>query len=255
MKILPLVITSFLAYGCAAKKIAAENADYFIERQIEKRLPLYSFQKKELSQDVNAFLNSQKETTQQALPLLSIEFDAAKTDQRYDELETVYNKYVASFSQLISKYQAQLDQKQQKEFEETLKKENKDLAKASNDDRLEKFQDRFKTLFGSISPEQVKMIKSYKSQITERHESRLDRRKKLHVRFSEIYQMDLSPSDRVESFVTAYTDYQKSYAYALKNKEMIRQMIPTLSQKQKVFFDEKIKDFKEILSYYLAAEY
>lgn len=256
MKFLPLLLTATLSFGCAAKKMAAQNADIILESQMEKRLPLYSEQKKALSKDVDKFLNDQKAFAEETLPLItSIELDVSKVDQQYDKLNALYRKLALNFSGLMSKYMAPLDEKQQKQFTETLTGENEKLAQVGGTERMERVYDRFETLFGSVAEDQKKLLKARKDHFIERDELRLKRREKLHAQFKEIYNKDLSPEDRQKYFLGAFNDYQDSYPDSPKNKEIIKEIIPTLSKSQKETFKEKINDLKQILTYYLDTDY
>ncbi|MBA2404023.1 MAG: hypothetical protein H0V66_04560 [Bdellovibrionales bacterium] len=256
MKLATLVLTAFLGFGCAAKKMAAQNADVLLENQIEKKLPLYSDQKKQLKSDVDKFLNDQKPLSKEAIKLItSIELDAYKIDQQYDALNAIYSKLALNFTKVMSKYMSMLDEKQQKEFNEKLDEENKTLAKSKTEDRIEKLEDRFETLFGSISDKQKELLAKQKSHISERHKIRVERREKLHEKFKEIFEMDLSREAKIDYFVEAFSNYQKNYPEAPKNKEIIKSIIPTLSAEQKEFFEEKTNDLKEIINYYLETDY
>jgi hypothetical protein len=65
-----LIIMMLLTVSCIAKKIAVQHTDTLLEHQITKRLPLYSDQKKKLSEDVDKFLNDHKPVVRDMLPLL-----------------------------------------------------------------------------------------------------------------------------------------------------------------------------------------
>ena len=253
---LPILMTAFLGYSCAAKKMAAQHADLLVENQIEKRLPLYSAQKRALAQDVNLFMTEQKEVTKDALPALrSIEMDVSKIDSQYDRLEQIYRKLAINFSKLMSKYMGQLDEKQQKGFHEHLNAENAALARVEGKARMEKIFDRFETILGSISEKQKAILEEYKPYLDERYANRLKRREALHTKFKEIYQMDLSPEGKSNYFVDAFSQYQNTYPESAKNKEIIKQLIPTLSIAQKADLNKRVKDLEEIIGYYLATDY
>jgi hypothetical protein len=256
MKVLPILMSAFLGYSCAAKKMAAQNADLMIEHQIEKRIPLYSAQKSALSKDVNVFLTEQKVITQEALPALkSIELDVKKIDQQYDKLDLAYRKLAFNFGKLMSKYMGPLDEKQQKDFHENLRMENATIARVSSEDRMEKLFDRIETLLGTISDKQKEILISHKPYLDERQANRLKRREALHAKFKEIYQMDLSAEAKTNYFVDAFSQYQSSYPETAMNKEIIKQFLPTLSATQKEVFNKRVKDLQEILGYYLATDY
>jgi hypothetical protein len=256
MKLTLLLILSFIGYGCAAKKMAAKNADVMLEYQIEKRLPLYAAQKTQLSKDVNKFLNEQKSFAKEAIPVItSIQLDVNKVDTQYDYLDSLYRKLALNFSKLMSKYMAPLDETQQKEFGEKLEAENQSLTRSRPDDRIDKIYDRFETLFGTISDKQKKIFENEKSYIEERHKIRLSRREKLHDKFMAIYKMDLSNESRAKYFYEAFAEYQNNYPESPKNKELIKSIIPTLTAQQRQVFEDKTNDLKEILNYYLDTHY
>lgn len=256
MRILPILMTAFLGYSCAAKKMAAQNADLMLEHQIEKRIPLYSAQKSALAKDVNTFLTEQKALTKEVLPVLkTIELEPSKIDQQYDKLDSTYRKLAFNFAKLMSKYMGPLDEKQQKEFHENLRLENSKMAKVSSEDRMEKLYDRLETLLGTISDKQKDILLDHKPYLDERQANRLKRREALHAKFKEIYQMDLSAESRNNYFVEAFGHYQNSYPENAKNKEIIKQFIPTLSSTQREEFNKRLKDLQEIIGYYLATDY
>jgi len=236
--------------------MVAQNADIFVQAQIQKRLPLYSEQKEKLDKDVNKFLNEQKAFAREAIPVItSLELDVSKVDQKYDYLNSLYQKLALNFAKLMSKYMAPLDDKQQKDFEKTLKIENQALSRSSAESRLEKVTDRFETLFGFISEKQQKILAAQKNYFAERHKVRVSRREKLHDRFMEIYKMDVSQETRSNYFYEAFAEYQKNYPENAKNKEIIKSIIPTLSAGQKEIFEDKVNDLKEIINYYLEAHF
>lgn len=256
MRILPLVMTAFLGYSCAAKKMAAKNADLLIEHQIEKRMPLYTAQKTALAKDVNTFLTEQKEFAKEAMPALrSIELNVEKTDQQYDHLDQIYRKLALNFAKLMSKYMGLLDEKQQKDFSKNLTAENASMAKLSGNDRMEKIYDRFETLMGTISDKQKAILDDQKPYLDERHAKRVRRREALHMKFNEIYKLDLSASSRAQYFVDAFKEYQDGYPDSEKNKEIIKLLVPTLSVAQKEELKKRVNDLKEIIGYYLETDY
>lgn len=256
MKLAPLLLLSFLGFGCTAKKLTAQHADILLEHQIEKRLPLYLSQKKQLKKDVDSFLNEQKPFAREAIPIItSIELDVSKVDEQYGTLQALYKKLALNFSRLMSKYMAPLDMKQQKEFAKNLIKENEDIKSSKSDERMEKIQDRFETFFGTITDKQIEIFKTYNKYFEDRHLLRLSRRQALHNRFIEIYNMDIPEQSRKNYFYEAFADYQGNYPNGPKNIEIIKNIIPTLSRDQKEYFEDKTNDIKEILNYYLEIHY
>lgn len=256
MRMLPLMLTACLGMSCAAKKMAAKNADLLIENQIEKRMPLYTAQKKALAKDVDLFLTEQKEFAKEALPALNnVELKSDKVDSQYDHLDQIYRKLAVNFSKLMSKYMALLDEKQQKDFHVNLEAENKAMARIEGSERMEKIYDRFETVLGSISDEQKKILEAHKPYLDERYSIRLKRREALHAKFREIYQLELSSASRTQYFIDAFSQYQNSYPDNAKNKEILKQMLPTFTTRQKAELKERVNDLKEIIGFYLETDY
>lgn len=256
MNLFILILSAGMITGCAAKKLAVSNADTLIEHQIEKRLPLYDAQETALSKDVDKFLNEQKSFAREVIPLVTdIELNVSLVDTQYDKLKSLYNQLALNFAKLMSKYMALLDEKQQKEFSRKLKEENHKLARMDTEELIEKHHDRMELLFGSISDEQKKIIKSYKDTFWERHKIRSERRNSLHQRFDEISKIELSQEGKEKALYEAFEQYQFSYPDNEKNKEIIKKLVPTLSLTQKEVFEERTKDMQEIIRYYLEANY
>jgi succinate dehydrogenase flavin-adding protein (antitoxin of CptAB toxin-antitoxin module) len=184
-----------------------------------------------------------------------IELDTNKVDSQYEKLKGLYQRLSLSFSKLMSKYMAHLDDKQQKDFIRILKEENHKLSQQKSNEQMQRVYDRFKMIFGTMSENQKSLLKGEKKYLYQRHQLRLERRKKLHERFSEIYQMDMSTESLAAAFYEAFADYQKNYPDDVKNKEIIKAIIPTLSNAQKGHFEDHLKDLREILGYYLEADY
>lgn len=236
--------------------MVAQNADLLVQNQIEKRLPLYSAQKTALSKDIDKFLNEQKAFAREAIPVItSIELDVRKVDDQYYHLNALYKKLALNFSELMSKYMAPLDAKQQKEFNQTLKSENDKMRIQTTEEQLKKIQERFEKLFGSISDRQKQILENQSNHFKDRHEVRLKRREKLHARFNEIFQMDLSNEARAKFFHNAFADYQNNYPESEKNKEIIKSIVPTLTIAQREHFEEKTNEIKEIIGYYIETNY
>jgi hypothetical protein len=250
------MLAAFVGYGCTAKKLVVQNADTLLQIQIKKHLPLYSTQNKRLEKDIHQFLNQQKSYVKEAVPIFAnLDLNSKKVNEQYDALNEVYFKLALNFSKLMGSYMAMLDKKQQSEFKENLKEENQTLKNQSSEERQEKIQERFKSLFGKISHEQVEILNAQKDYFEQRHKVRLNRRKKLHAKFWEIYKMDVSESSKAHEFYEAFEEYQVSYPENEKNKEILKKTASSLSDEQKEVFKRKMNELKEILSYYLETVY
>ncbi len=251
------LIFLILCYSCAAKKLVVNNADTLLEHQITKRLPLYSKQKKALSEDVTQFLKEQKPRAREVLPVIDkINIDNSdEIGDHYRALAKNYDQIALDFSRVLSKHMAKLDSKQQKDFFNTLAQENRELKKKDPEERTEKIQERFENFFGSINEKQKQKLTDLHEHFEARNKERILRRIELHAEFERIFKNDLSPESRQDLFVKSYADYQKRSVDHKKNIELIKAILPTVSEKQKEFFKSRTREVKEILKYFLEASY
>jgi hypothetical protein len=247
----------FLGFGCAAQKLAVKNADTLLVHQLQKRLHLYSQQKKLLNIDIVKFLNDHKKTAQDILPLvdeISLE-DKEKVSENYHKLIIFYQQVAQDFSLLISKHMVPLDLKQQKDLFETLTNENRKMAKKDPTERLEGVKDRFKTFFGSVTEKQKQLLTDYQPHFEESNQKRLMRRKSLQEEFRLIFDRDVSSTSRQDLFLNAFKTYQREALDHEKNLEIIHAFLPTISKNQKEHFRNRLKEIKDILVYYLTVDY
>lgn len=244
-----------LGYGCAAKKLAIDNADTLITFQITRHIPQDTAQKKELTQNVVSFLNKSKPLAKDLLKVLKqIDLkDPKKIGTNYARLEKDYIKLATDFSTILAPALAGLGQEQQKDFFKQLKNEN-DKIKKGQKDRDERVADRFKHFFGSLNRPQEMLLKEYKSYFIERSELRLQRRLKLQHSFEKIYQEE-ALAEREKLFLAVFVNYQEEGLKGNKNLEMIQALIPTLSEEQHKFFNSKKAEIEELLQYFIERSY
>lgn len=247
----------FVLSSCAGKQLAVNNADTLLEHQIKKRLPLYTAQKIELTKDVNKFLHEHKPLAREMLPMIdaiNLE-DPQKIDESYKKIVGFYEKIAGNFSELFAKHMATLDNKQQKEFFETLSDENRKIANVDEEEGLEKVNERFEKFFGSANEKQKGLLTKYASHFEERNKLRIERRRKLHQEFKDIYEGETSEGSKKKQFTQAFEHYYKNSMNHEKNIEMLKNLIPTLTAKQKEYFRSRTQEVKEILNYFLQADY
>ena len=247
MKLSLLLMITLLCYSCAAKKMAVQNADTLISYQVNKRLHLYSAQKDELSKDIDKFLNETKPKAQDILPIiddLNLK-DPSKLDGNYAKVESFYKNLAKNFSSIISKYLAKLDNKQQKNLFETLDDENREMLTKEKEDRIDGVEDRFETFLGSINSPQKQLVREYADYFHARAKARLDRRVNLHEKLKGIYAQDVSESSRITQIQEAIIEYQESAITGNKNLEILKKIIPTLTEEQREHFRKEAEEVKE----------
>jgi hypothetical protein len=257
MKGVFFIILTMMFSSCAVKKMAVDNADTLLTHQITKRLPLYSKQKEKLSKDMDKFLNDQKLVAQEILPHLDeMEINSEEMlIKKYQTLEASFMQISKNFSNLMSKYMAQLDEKQQKDFFETLDDENREILKKEKEKRIDEVEDRFEIFLGKLSGPQKQIIREYKDYYHSRAKDRLDRRVKLHEKFRATYNYDISESTKVQQFQEAFTEYQEETRSGSKNLEIMKRILPTVSKKQREQFRKRVEEVKDIIKYYLSVDY
>jgi hypothetical protein len=252
-----LVLTLILGYGCAAKKLAIENADRLISYQMTKRLSLYSSQKAQLAKDIDQFLNKTKPDAQELLPIIDeihLE-EPAKAEAQYLKLEKYFNKVSQDFSAIMAKYLAVLDQKQQKELFKTLEDENREIFKQEKEKRIDVVEDRLKMFIGKLNGEQKELIREYSDYFHSRAIERLDRRIKLHHKFKEIYNQDISASSREKLFLDSFIKYQEDSLINDKNVELLKKFVPTVTKDQREYFRKIVQEVKGLIKYFISIEY
>ena len=252
-----ILLLFLLLQACTARKLLVENADTLLGHQITKRLPLYSKQKENLNKDIDQFLNKSKPVAQEVLPIID-EIDLQspeKMEGQYNKLESFYIGLTENFTALLSRYMALLDKKQQKEFFETLDDENRELLKMEKEKRLDKIEDRFELFFGSMKNPQKQLLREYSDYFHTRAKERLERRVKLHQELRTIYDQDLSLEARARAIAEAFAIYQKDALQGNKNLEMLKKLLPTISDSQREHFRNRVKEVKEMLTYFINIEY
>lgn len=257
MRVTLLIVFLLIGYGCAAKKMAVDNADTLINYQIGKRLPLYSEQKTQLDRDIDSFLNKQKPVAMEIIPIIDdINLkQPEKIESQYKKLEDYFIRLSNDFTVLLSKYMAKLDGKQQKKLFETLDDENREILKKEKEDRIDGVEDKFTAFMGSINGKQKQIIRENADYFHERAKDRLERRIRLHESFKLIYNKDLSESSRANEIQEAFTKYQKDAISGNKNLELLNKILPTVSPEQREHFRKEVEEIKDILKYYNSVEY
>ncbi|WP_408096867.1 DUF6279 family lipoprotein [Peredibacter sp. HCB2-198] len=257
MRIATFFLIVLIGYGCAAKKLAVDNADTLLGHQVTKRIPLYSAQKNELGKDIDKFLNNQKPVAQEIVPVIDdmkLE-NEAKLEEHYKKLENFYRKIAKDFSNVMSKYMAKLDYKQQKEFFDEVEEENRQIVQKDKEERLEEIEERLERFLGSINTNQKQVITNYGDYFMEQTNKRVERRRKLHQKFKHIYAQDISPTTRQELFQEAFVEYQEEGLTSNKNLEILKKLLPTITKAQREHFRRETQGIKDILSYFLQVNY
>ncbi|WPU63847.1 hypothetical protein [Peredibacter starrii] len=257
MRITTFLLIALIGYGCAAKKLAVDNADTLLGHQVTKRLPLYTAQKNELGEDIDQFLNKQKPVAQEIVPVIDdmkLESEA-KLEEHYKKLEGFYRKIAKDFSALMAKYMAKLDDKQQKDFFDEVESENRQIAKKDKEERVEEVQERLEKFLGTISSDQKQVIAHYGDYFMEQTKKRVERRRELHQKFKSIYAQDIAPTARKDLFQEAFVNYQEEGLTSNKNLEILKKLLPTITKLQREHFRRETQEIKDILSYYLQVNY
>lgn len=257
MKIALHSLIFLLIFGCAGKKLIVRNADTLIEYQINKRLPLNDSQEKKLAKDIDSFLNTEKKVAEEIIRIVN-KIDLESPDNVgacFKDLEVTYRQVARSFTKLMAKYMAQLDEKQRSVLFDNLKEENKKFQDKTKDELREETQDKLENLIGDFNDEQEKILKGLEDYLFERTQKRIIRRVELHAEFKETLNAQLTESEKEERILKSYIDYEQDNFTESKVYELLLKFRPTLSADQKKTFSGNMDQVKEMLGYYLKATY
>lgn len=257
-KITLLVFVCFaLLFSCGPKQVAVKYADTFIQRQVEKRLPLYDAQEDALSRDIDRFLNEEKERVKSIVPLLNkINLDDPMTlDQQYPKITDAYLEIAYDFSKILARHMSSFDEKQIKDFLKRMREENNSIFLKDREERREKIEARVRHLLGTLSDEQKKILhengKIFDAQIVRRSE----RRARLHTLFKNILEQEISREAKEKMIYEAFVNYQKEALESTENLEIAKKIFPTLSAAQKKNVKGHLAEIGEIVDYFLKTTY
>lgn len=251
-----LFLSLFLAFGCGLQKLAVSNADMILRYQIEKRLPLSAPQKKELPQDIDHFLNQNKQIAKDLISIIKeIDLNPEKADQQYDELNLLYQKLASSFFALISKPMSQFDKKQQAELINIFKVEEEKLSKITDDERRTKITERMEYFFGDIKKDQRVLFSELLNEWDLRHREHLERKRKLQEKIIFTIGQVVTEAEKEKNLNFVLNEYVTSYPAANKNKQIIKRIIYSIHPDQKEHFKKRIEDVVEIIKYFQKTDY
>lgn len=259
MRKLQIILCLLLAIlaACGPKKVAVRYADTFIEQQVEKRLPLYSSQEEALSKDIDKFLNEHKDRARAILPMLDrIDLDrAASLDEEYPKITNAYLEIARDFSAILAKHMSKFDEKQTKDFLKKMLEENSEIFQRDRKERRKKIETRVRSFLGTLTDEQIKILKDHEKLFDEQVVIRSERRSRLHTEFKNILEQEMSATGKEKMIFDAFVAYQKESLSNTKNLEIARKFIPTLSRIQKTNLKGKIMEIQEILNYFIETVY
>lgn len=255
--VLLIFATITLLVSCGPKQVAVKYADTYIQKQVEKRLPLYDAQEDALSRDIDKFLNEQKERVKSIVPLLNkINLDdSTSLDQQYPLITEKYLEIARDFSHILAKHMSAFDPKQTKDFLKRMREENNDIFTKGRKERHEKIESRVRHFLGTLSDEQKKILhdngKTFDAQVVRRSE----RRGILHTEFKKILEQEISREAKEKMIFDAFVAYQKEALESSENLEIAKKMLPTLSEKQKKNVKGQLAEIEEIIDYFLKTTY
>jgi hypothetical protein len=242
----------FIFLGCGAKKLIVANADFLLEREITKRLPLNDHQKMKLHSEITTFLNEHKPYVQKKLPdLKKIELNLKDLEKNLTLLQSTYQDLAKDFNHLLARHLAHLNKEQVSQMMETLRKENKNIEEKVKK-KSNKAAKNFKKIFGEISPQQEKILKDHKAFFTEQSSNRLTKRKKLQADLEVLFEKkSQDPALYEKAFMNIYGEKLDHTGW----KNFLAALIPTLTETQKKNFNLKKFEIIDILELYLQHKY
>jgi len=257
LKMLLLIMVILSGFGCAAKKMAIDNADTLITYQVAKDLPLSSSQKNALGKRVEAFLNDSKPLANKILEtLIKLEPGNPETyAPAYQELEKEYLVLAQDFSKVLSHSMAAFDKNQQEEYFEIQKKKTSKIKQKNAKERITKSKERLEHFIGKINEEQKNLIVTYNEYFEDRAQKRIVRRGELQDKFKEIFAQDVTQAEKEKLIQEAFVTYQKESMVGNKNLEMLKLLQPTLSEEQIKHLNGKKEEIIDLLKYFIKKEY
>ncbi len=246
-----------LLSSCGPKKVAVKYADTYIETQVEKRLPLYDSQEEVLSKDIDKFLNEHKEKARQILPILAkVDLERpASIDEQYPKFSEAYLDIASDFSKILARHMSVFDKKQQKDFLKKMREENNDLFTKGREERLSKVESRVRSLLGTLTDEQKKILKDNRKVFDQQIVTRSERRSKLHTEFKNILEQEISAEAKEKLIHEAFIAYQKESLSETEGLEITKKIIPNLKPIQKENIRSKLGELEEILNYFVETVY
>ncbi len=257
MKLLLILIITSLLVACTGQTLIVKNADALLEYQIKKRLPLNNKQKEKLSIDIDHFLNSEKKVVTDILPVID-QIDLGRPDEidtHYKKLVEFFRRLSNDFSHILAKYMVQLDSNQQKEFFENMEEEITKYKKKTQKERREGVEDKMENLLGDLNKEQKAIMNSYDPYYEKISEIKLQRRIELHNGFKEILSRSQTAREKEEALVKSFELNQDKNISDDNALEIIKKIIPTLDKNQKLTFRKKVIEMKDLLRYFVQANY
>ncbi len=156
----------------------------------------------------------------------------------------------------LAKHIASLDASQQKKFFEKLADENESMLQKKNSAKVEQMEDKVEKLIGSLNKQQEKFFDDHQSYIGQKSKARLDRREKLHGQLKTILKQEPDVAIKQSKIEEVFATYQsESIEASYSNLPLIKEFLPSMSAQQKEYFRARVQDLKEMINYYIEAEY
>lgn len=256
MKYSYLFVIMFLAQGCLLKRIVVSNADHAIELQIEKRLPLYSLQKDELSKDIDLLLNQSKPKIKEIVPVLrDLKMESVLIEDQYTRLKNIYIPLSQDFVQIYSKYVSKLDPKQQKKFFKQYDETTSEIKEKTKKEKLKTLRNRFEMFFNSISAEQETLLRNLNQDMMNLSKSRIEGRLYIKEELIKIFANLESLDGKLESIKTLYNNYHLQSIHDQKNIQLLKLVAVSLSKEQQAFFQKKTKEIEDLVEFFLTKSF
>ena len=247
-------LTLFLFFtiaGCTFKSVAVNNLEQIVSFRLGGQLHLYFSQKTQLKDKLQTWILApeQKEKIQK-VSLLMTNFDWQKSNlaEFYTTINQIYLSLAMSFNQILAESLSLLDEKQQKKFFVSMEKENQKIRKD------ETVGDGIRRMLGfcfdEITIVQEELLSKTFDTESSPAKTRLQRRLSSQQALKEIYQLQLSPEQRVPLIKQALDDSVKTppdSAQIEKNLSFFNELVQTLTPEQLKTFDTKRLEILETL--------
>lgn len=237
--------------SCTFKSVAVNNLESIVSYRLGGQLHLYYGQKAQLKEKLQSWiLASEQKKKIETFSVLLKNFDWQKSDLRefYMTVNQIYLEIATSFNQLLAESLSLLDEKQQKKFFASMEEENQKVQKEKK--TSEGIRRMLEFCFEEITEIQEELLAKTYGPEKSPTQTRLERRLTSQQALREIYQLNLSETERIPLIKSALDDSVKrppDLAQIDKNLSFFKELTQTLTADQLKTFETKRLEILEIV--------
>ena len=232
----------------ALKKVIVPNLAYIVADKTGDQLDLYYSQEKKLKKEIKKLFQKKIPEIQKLKSVIQhIDIEKSETQKVVNDLTEIFQINLFEFNIILSDYTAHLTREQQKRFFRIQKDKNEDIQKRIKKKSVKRIIEHYEYFFGSLSKEQLELIKANEKVYLSLLEYRLERRLKVQKELLEIFKI-AEKTKAKEKILILYNQSSKdgqSSPMRQQSVEVLKKIVKSLSQKQKKNFNESRDDILE----------